>query len=149
MLFSELEMEYSHGLLMKQENMNSQEQEVVNSLLNLRTCLQLMPTHAIQFRCSLKFCFHQFVCSYAMRVLHNQSAVSGEQSCAANFLKLRNETRKNAENFLKKSRMISWNNFIPADIVLKGLFKQHNPIKDCLSVHMSMSVFLSRPKKSH
>ena len=93
-------MENSHGLLMKQENMNSREQEVMNSLLKLRTCLQLMPTHAIQFRCSLKFYFHQFVCSYAMRVLHNQSAVSGEHSCAANFLKLRNETRKNAENFV-------------------------------------------------
>ena len=35
-----------------------------------------------------------------MRLLHNESAVSGEHDCAAKFLTLRDETRKNAENYV-------------------------------------------------
>ena len=35
-----------------------------------------------------------------MRLLHNESAVSGEHDCAAKFLTLRDQTRKNAENYV-------------------------------------------------
>ena len=40
------------------------------------------------------------LCSSTMRVLHNQSAVSGEHNCASKFLNLRDETRQNAEKYV-------------------------------------------------
>ena len=47
---TELEMETNHGLMIREEETDSQEQEILEPLLNLRTSLQLMALHAIQFR---------------------------------------------------------------------------------------------------
>ena len=47
---TELEMETNHGLMIRKEETDSQEQEILEPLLNLRTSLQLMALHAIQFR---------------------------------------------------------------------------------------------------
>ena len=47
---TELEMETNHGFMIRKEETDSQEQEILEPLLNLRTSLQLMASHAIQFR---------------------------------------------------------------------------------------------------
>ena len=47
---TELEMETNDGLMIRKEETDSQEQEILEPLLNLRTSLQLMASHAIQFR---------------------------------------------------------------------------------------------------
>jgi len=57
--------------------------QILRPLCNLKKNLQNMPGNVIEF-------------SLAMRVLYNQSAVSGEHSDASSFLQLRDKTRKNA-----------------------------------------------------
>lgn len=52
-------------------------------LNSLQAALHKMPKHIIEF-------------SSTMRVLHNQSAVSGQHDCASKFLELRDKTRINA-----------------------------------------------------
>ena len=47
---TELEMETNDGLMIRKEETDSQEQEILEPLLNLQTSLQLMASHAIQFR---------------------------------------------------------------------------------------------------
>ena len=43
-----------------------------------------------------------FLCSSTMRALHSQSTISGEHECAAKFLDLRDQTKRNADEYVDK-----------------------------------------------
>ena len=101
MHFSEPEMAEENYLQNALMPVCAKEQQIVEVMEPLQMSLKQMPAQIIGFRCQLFFiqktnCSLILVCSLVMRILHNQSAVSGEHEGASKFLKLRDQTRRNA-----------------------------------------------------